>query len=239
LAAGAAPLLVLLAIYHTACFGAPWRTGYSFITNPAFSQGQAQGFLGITHPRLEALFGVLFSTSRGLLYLSPVCAVALVAAWVYRRERDGALSFGMAIFAVMLLINASYYRWDGGIATGPRHLVPSLAFLGIAIALSFERANFRTIAAAAAGLSCTIMLLITAVGLEAPTNVDAIFDYMVADFERGVIARIAGASNLGIAVGLSRKASVVPVLVWAIVGGVFIGWIGTRGAPEGPSRGSP
>ena len=53
-ALGAVVPVAVVCAYHTATFGAPWRTGYSFIVNPQFEAGQKAGFLGITSLRAAA-----------------------------------------------------------------------------------------------------------------------------------------------------------------------------------------
>jgi hypothetical protein len=107
LVVGAAAPALVLAAYHSVCFGAPWRTGYSFVEHPAFA-GQSSGFFGITWPRLEAIYGLSFGTSRGLFYLAPVSAAAIwagVRAW--RVERDRALPIAALALFGLFLVNAS------------------------------------------------------------------------------------------------------------------------------------
>jgi hypothetical protein len=70
------------------------------------------------------------------------------------RRRDGE-----HVFTALVLLNASYYLWDGGRALGPRHVVPALGFVGVGIGYAFER--FRTTAALLAGISMTIVMLAT------------------------------------------------------------------------------
>jgi hypothetical protein len=217
LIAGAALPLALLGVYHLACFGSPFRTGYSFITHPGFAAGQSTGLFGITWPRLGALFGILFGSSRGLFYVSPITLAGVVAAIRRRRERsDPAFAVGALVFGALLLVNASYYLWDGGRAFGPRHLVPALGFVGIGVGYAFER--FRTVAAVLAGISVVLVVLGTAVGLEVPSRVDVIFDYVVPAIREGRIARAPGASNLGLLVGLGPVASLVPLGVIIVAG---------------------
>jgi len=220
LALGAALPLAFLAVYHGVCFGAPWRTGYGFIVRPAFASGHAQGLLGITYPKLEALFGILIGRSRGLFYVAPFTAVAIAAVVVgYFRRRERVLLVVALVVGSLLWINASYYMWTGGWATGPRHVVPALGFLGLGAGLAFSWSNaWRRIAVVIACLSALSMILTTAVGLETPPKLDAIFDYLVPQLRAGKIARQPGASNLGLELGLGRRASVIPLLTWLSVG---------------------
>ena len=204
LGSGAALPLALVAAYHQVCFGAPWRTGYSFIARPSFAQGHAQGLLGITFPRPAALWGTLFGRDRGLFYIAPISAVSLIAlaiSWFKTKDRERLL----AIFCVvsLLLVNASYYMWWGGWATGPRHAVPGFGFLALGVAIAFEWRGFsRALAIVVALVSVLVMMFTTAVGLEAPPERDAIFEYLLPALREGRIARLPGAGNLGIGLGV-------------------------------------
>lgn len=234
LLAGAILPVVLVGAYQQACFGAPWRTGYSFITLPQFARGQSQGLFGITYPKPHAVFGLLLGRARGLFYLAPISAVgfvALVVAW-YRR-RDPALAVAVLVFVSLLLVNASYYMWWGGWATGPRHLVPAIAFVGFGVGAAFDWPRWRGVAFIAACVSVWVMAMTTAVALEAPPTGDAILGYLIPALWAGRIARISGASNLGLLLGLGRRASTIPLLLWLAVGAwALTERFGIRSEPE-------
>jgi hypothetical protein len=213
---GAAVPLALLGAYHLACFGSPLRTGYSFITHPGFAAGQASGVFGIGWPRPSALFGILFGGSRGLFYVSPIALAGVVQAIRERRFRsDPAFAIGALVFSTLLLVNAGYYMWDGGRALGPRHLVPALGFVGIGIGYAFER--HRALAAALAALSIVVIVSGTAAGLEVPSDVDVVFDYIVPSIRDGHLAHAPGASNLGLLAGLGPRWSLLPLAVLVVV----------------------
>lgn len=218
---GALGPLAAVSAYHTACFGSPIRTGYAFVTHPAFAGGQSQGLLGITFVKPEALFGILFGRSRGLFYVSPVALAGVIAGIrALRAEKDPALVVGGLVFTSLVLINASYYLWDGGRALGPRHVVPALGFVGVGIGYAFDR--FRTTAAVLSGISITIVVLATAVSLEVPEGRDVIFGYVIPAIRRSAIAIVSGASNLGLLAGLGKRASLVPVFTLVIGGGAWL-----------------
>jgi hypothetical protein len=231
LVAGALAPIVVIATYQAACFGSPLRTGYAFVTHPAFAEGQAKGLFGITFVKPAALFGILFGSSRGLFYVSPVALAGVVAAIrALRTERDPALVVGGLVFTTLLLVNASYYLWDGGRALGPRHLVPALGFVGVGIGYAFER--FRTTSAVLAGISITIVVLATAVSLEVPEGRDVVFGHVVPAIRRGAVAIVSGATNLGILAGLGKRASLIPVFALLIGGGAWL-LRGSRSGGEG------
>jgi hypothetical protein len=84
-------------------------------------------------------------------------------------------------------------------------------------------------------LSALVRVLTTAVGLEAPPQADAIFDYLLPELRAGHIARISGASNLGIELGLNRRWSILPLLVWMALGAWWLAELPKRQSSVGIS----
>lgn len=219
MALGAAGPALVIGAYHWACFGAPWRTGYSYIVNPTFAAGHARGLLGVQLPRAEALWGLLFGRMRGLFYVAPVALPLAVGLIARARTKDAtALGASLALLA-LLLVNSSYYMWWGGAAAGPRHLVPVLGLLALGFPWVWQRRWLRRATIALGAISAFNMLAVCAVGLEAPERGDLLLDFVYPRLFGGRIAMLSGASNLGIELGLMRAASVVPLLAWLIFGG--------------------
>jgi 4-amino-4-deoxy-L-arabinose transferase-like glycosyltransferase len=135
---GALPPLLLFAAYNQAIFGTPLPVGYRY--HVEYGSLHAQGFMGITQPSWAALYGITLSPYRGLLWLSPVLALAVpgvVRMWRHSRERLVAVLL-CVIAIVFLLYVASYEYWSGGDAIGPRFLVPLVPFLTIPMAYAFD-----------------------------------------------------------------------------------------------------
>ncbi|HVU03175.1 MAG TPA: hypothetical protein VHE30_15550 [Polyangiaceae bacterium] len=220
LALGAVAPASVVALYHTVCFGAPHHTGYSFLVRPEFAAGHASGLMGLHLPTRAGLHGLLLSQNRGLFVLAPVALPALIGLADLAR-RDAAARAALAAFVVLLLANAGYYMWWGGAAAGPRHLVPAMPFLALGLSRLWD-GPFRWVAALLALVSFANVLVLTAVGLEAPDRGSLLFDYAYARFLRGELASLSGAENLGIRLGLARGASLGPILVWVLLGGRFL-----------------
>jgi hypothetical protein len=217
LALGALGPVLLIAGYHWACFGAPWRTGYSFVVDPTFAAGHATGFLGIRVPRAEALWGLSFGRLRGLFYISPL-ALALTVGLVVRAKRDWAAATAALASLALLLVNASYYMWWGGAASAPRHLVPVLGLLGLGAPWLWQRRGLRYVCLGLGLVALINMLGIAAVGLEAPEHGDVLLDFVYARLLDGKVSALSGASNLGIEFGLVRGGTLGPLFVWLLVG---------------------
>ena len=238
LGAGALVPLVVICAYHTACFGVPWRTGYSFIQRAEFARGHASGLLGVNAPNATALHGLLFGERRGLFFISPV---ALVAAWFTASraiaQRDRAARAGLVAMMALLFANGGYYMWWGGAAAGPRHLVPVLGFLSFGAAAAFESRRLRWLFVPLALVSFANVLVLTAVGLEGPEQGNLLTDYAYPRLMSGGLAGISGASNLALRLGLARAATLGPFLVWILMGGRFLVRL-LAPDPEGDERAS-
>lgn len=143
-AAAAAVLFILpLLIYNYVAFDSPFSTGYQYVTNLGIFTGMDEGFHGLTYPRIERLYGILFGGERGLFWFSPILLLTPFAIYVYWRapESKGEVITICAILAYYLIWNASYFYWHGGLATGPRHLVPILPFICLPFALLWTKAG--------------------------------------------------------------------------------------------------
>ncbi len=167
LGAGILPSLVIAAVYNTLCFGAPWNQGYANLAGPeAFRVGQAQGFLGITYPHLDALWQTTFGPYRGLFLLSPFLLLAVPGFILLFRQRAwrGEAFLWVGIVVIYFLFAISYYAWDGGYSLGPRHFIPALPFLILPIALVLkQRGWLQGLTVALIACSILIVTLATAV----------------------------------------------------------------------------
>lgn len=239
LALGALPLVALLGAYHTVCFGAPWSTGYAHLANPTFVAGHARGVMGLGLPSPSAMAGLLVGTRRGLFYVAPISLLGVIglfspaplaeAATPRWLGPDPVVRVGAFALIALYLANAGYYMWWGGSAAGPRHLVPALPVLGFGLARLWQRPRARAPIAIVGALSIAIMLGVTAVGIEAPETGDVIFDFVLPRLSRGEISSLPSATNLGLLLGLSPIASLVPWLLWLIVLGTVL-WRRTAAA---------
>lgn len=155
-------MLVPLAVYNQFAFGTPFKLGYEGVVG---FNGMQQGLFGLTYPKADILFKIIFSPRRGLLWVAPVLllgAIGLDRMIRDRATRDlGILAAGIA--TVVLLVNASYVYWDGGASTGPRHSVVAIPFLALGLApfwASLRVGWARRATATLLGLSILLNLVI-------------------------------------------------------------------------------
>ncbi|HEY7984770.1 MAG TPA: hypothetical protein VID73_11415 [Ktedonobacterales bacterium] len=170
LALGAAPALLVGALYNTLAFGGPLSQGYAHLAaTSAFRAGQAQGFMGITRPHLEAIWQTTFGPYRGMFLLSPVLLLAVPGFVWLRRRPEWRAEWWLWLAAVVgyALFTVSYFEWDGGFSIGSRHFLPALPFLMLPLAeltRPERRRAWRVALVALAGASVVIVGLANAVG---------------------------------------------------------------------------
>jgi hypothetical protein len=131
----AIPAAALLLFHNRTCFGNPFALGYAQLQSTPFSEEMGKGFYGIVFPRPQRILQLLFGGYRGLFVYCPPLILAALAApkgWKSRHRRFLA-SVAIAVCGVILL-NASYGYWQGGVCFGPRHLVPIVLLFALNLA---------------------------------------------------------------------------------------------------------
>lgn len=136
--AGMAACAAVLLVYNTVVFGGPFKLGYG--NSELWEAQHSAGFMSLTFPHIDALWGITFSPFRGLFLLSPVLLLAVPGFVMWYRARRLRAEFSVAVFSVfaMFLFNASSIMWWGGFAVGPRYLLPGLPFMALAIAFAID-----------------------------------------------------------------------------------------------------
>lgn len=125
---GVALSIGLLLLVQWRSFGNPFYTGYG---------GGTGEFIG--HNSLSpGLFGLTFSSGKGIVWYSPVLLLLPLAFWPFLRRHWQACLVCSGIVAINLLFYAQIFVWHGDGAWGPRYLnimlpfavIPLAAFLG-------------------------------------------------------------------------------------------------------------
>jgi hypothetical protein len=210
---GGLPPVTLLVAYDLVAFGTPWPIGYA---HSALWQAQHHtGFMSITYPRPEALWGLSFGPFRGLFVRAPWLLLAIpgyVLWWRAARLRHEwwlALLLPVGLF----LFYASSAMWWGGFGAGPRYLVPLLPFLALAACWALQALWARR----ATRLAANALVLLSALLIWAEALAGQLFPpdslrntwagYVLPAWLEGDIAR-----NLGMALGLRGATSLLPLL---------------------------
>jgi hypothetical protein len=130
IAAGALPLAAALAFYNLVAFGGVFALSSSFERVAAFQQMSQAGLWGVGPPSPSILARLLLDPGKGLLILSPVLVLALVAIPAARRRLAPAAFWSLVLTPLaLLLVYAGYANWHGGWTVGVRYLLPCLPFL--------------------------------------------------------------------------------------------------------------
>jgi hypothetical protein len=218
---GGLPPLLLLAAYDLRAFGTPLPVGYE---HSALWQGQHQtGFLSITYPRVEALWGLTFGLYRGMFIRAPWLLLALPGYLIWWRSGQNRPLWWVALIAPLglLLFYASSIMWWGGFGAGPRYLVALVPFLALASAPAAMALWSRSW-----GRVALLLLIVVSIGMtwgEAvasqsfppDTIANPWIGYTLPAWREGDIAR-----NLGTAVGLRGGLALLPVAL--LILGSFI-----------------
>jgi hypothetical protein len=236
---------MVLAAYNVLAFGSPLHIGYA--SEEGFEQLH-KGFFGITYPAWWRIREILVGSYRGLLPLSPLVAVAPIGLVMLARtpaHRRQVLAAG-AVVAFYLLLNASYYYWEGGWAYGPRQMTPALPFLALGLAPlwdSWGRAG-RVLLSAGWLWGAALTLVAVSTTPQPPSNYAApVRELLWPAFKDGDLSlnnqtfvsyaaqgghlrhnpALHAAWNLGELVGLHGRLSLLPLgLVWLVAALVFL-----------------
>lgn len=232
LAAGAFPCALALAAYERAVTGGWLQVGYGQVVG--FSGMQA-GFLGLTYPRPIALYGILLSARRGLVWVAPICLAVPLAFRAARRGGMPATSWAaaLAIVVYFVLFNASYAYWDGGWSTGPRHLTAALPFAALPLAWAWSRARpaGRAALAALAAASAAVAFGCAAVEMFMPSDVEnPLLDVILPGLLRGELKNaLELAATIGAIDARPGWWTAVPLAALWVAGGAYLTWA-IRGA---------
>jgi hypothetical protein len=145
--------LVGHALYDYARFGTPFETGYGAQARPG----------AYSTPLLVGLYGLMFSSGKGIAWFAPAVWLA-PAGWAAMR-RSGAAPARVAATvalasALALLGYAKFEHWAGDGSFGPRYLVPllPLAFVLVAFALDGASGLRKSLATALAIAGLAVQL---------------------------------------------------------------------------------
>ncbi|HLF25342.1 MAG TPA: hypothetical protein VJG32_03305 [Anaerolineae bacterium] len=219
------PPLVLLGAHNAAIFGAPFKLGYEYST--LWSAEHSTGFLSLTYPTFQAVWGITLDSYRGLYFIAPILLLAwpgLIDFWKARAWRAEWVVCGWAI-ASFFVFNASSVMWQGGYSIGPRYLVPMLPFAAVPLAFGLAMALRRRWSMIVVGMmglwSLAAVWALTIGGQSYPDyTLNPLFNYALPKLANGDIAR-----NLGMLLGLRGWASLLPLIV---ICAVFIGLLVRR-----------
>ena len=123
---GAAPCAVLLFVWNFCVTGNPLDFPFSHV--PDLFRPMQHHF-GIALPDLGAAWELTFSQFRGAFFYAPALLLFLPLMTYAFAGPNSRRNVVLLAAAGYLLFVSSYFQWDGGWCTGPRHLLPPVALL--------------------------------------------------------------------------------------------------------------
>lgn len=157
-AAGIAPWLYAVGAYNALRFGAPWHLGYA-------------GYLFFDHPLLKGLYGLVLSPNAGLLWYVPLVAVAVLGLPSAMRRLPVLTTVAIALVLIRLPFYGTFWAWNGGVAFGPRYLVPAVPALALGVLEVVRRfPSMRRSVRIAVPAIATLSILVQFVGATVDTQ---------------------------------------------------------------------
>jgi hypothetical protein len=229
---------MVILIYNKSVFGSPFSMGYSFSEN--WTVQHQTGFMSLTAPHWDAIWGITFGVFRGLFVLSPILLLGLLGfgVWWRHKEYRGEFFAVVGIILAMFLFNASSVMWWGGFSIGPRYFLPALPFICLGMGFSLEKwgkkAWFKIVFSILALWSFGATWGMTLAGQSFPPDTlpNPYLSYALVNWQNGNIAR-----NLATVLGLSGLTSLLPLFIGILF--LIVVWFKWIFAGEAPSRPYP
>jgi hypothetical protein len=201
-------------VYNTVVFGSPLTLGYS--NSELWTEQHHTGFMSLTMPDWEAIWGISFSLFRGLFVLSPLLLLAVpgFALWWRAGEHRSEFWVTLASIVAMFLFNSSSAMWWGGYAIGPRYLLPMLPFMALPMLFVFrewgDRMWMKVLCVVLFSWSLVATWGLTLAGQSFPPDTlrNPLVEYALPNWQIGNIDR-----NLGMFLHLPAIISLLPLLV--------------------------
>jgi hypothetical protein len=105
------------------------------------------------------LFGVLFSSTKGLFFWSPVLLVAVAGFFLLRRRLPEMIAPIVILLPPFVYLVSSWFDWQFGASFGHRAFVDVLPFFAVGLAACFDRVKGTRASIAVAAVVCVAVAL--------------------------------------------------------------------------------
>jgi hypothetical protein len=228
-----------LMVYNQTVYGGPFRLGYEY--SELWQPQHQTGFLSLTMPHMDAIWGITFSPFRGLFFFSPLLLLAVPGFVVWWRTRVYRAEWwvSLAVVLSMFLFNTSSVMWWGGFAVGPRYFLPALPFLalglGFGLQLVARHRSGRALGLALAAWSAVATWGLAIAGQAFPSDqiANPLMEYALPNWQSGNVAR-----NLGTILGLKGITGLLPLALFLILA-VIVWGVGQKRFAPAPADAAP
>jgi len=127
--------IVMQMLVNYLSFENPFMQGYAYKASADQVRYHSQGFFGVSVPSIGSMWGILFSSGKGMFYLSPFMLCVVPAMFMLVRDHKTRLQ-GIILCAIILSqtwFAASVVDWQAGWTVGPRYYLAVLPFMLITI----------------------------------------------------------------------------------------------------------
>lgn len=182
LSIGFLPALLVILSYNFYFTGSPFKMLYLFVADN-FDVASKSTY-GLSFPKLNALYGLIVSENRGLLFYAPVLIYGLFLFFTKRIEslkiKEYFLHPIILPFILTTLFISSHAAWDGGWSYGPRHLTAVASLLIFGVIQSDEFGKFKAVfwLTCGYGLLCTLLAKLTVI-YSVPPLEENILSYLI------------------------------------------------------------
>jgi hypothetical protein len=209
-------------VAHQLMWGAPWRTGYSFLDNPHYRPLVEGTFFGIGLPDPRVWATTLLSPELGLIFFSPFLALGVVGVLSLPRSRRVEQRVVIAVVVAYLLFIGGFRGWRGGWSVGPRYILELAGILAV-----FVIDGARSLPP---GLRWPIVLSGVGVGVLHSGLAGAFFPHLpdvlrapVGELVLPLVWRGFAPDSIPLALGLSSSTSAAIVALLVLGGPVLVG----------------
>jgi hypothetical protein len=213
----AIPPVLLMMYYNLVCFQTIFPVGYKY--SVLYQDLHSQGFISITHPQLDALYGLTFSPFRGTFFLSPALLLVIPAFIYWFRRGVYRAELWVCLWSVLssYLFYGSSVMWWGGFAVGPAYLTTLFPIMVIPLVFligNSQQARWvKVIILSLIILSIALIWMETLAGQSFPDMTpNPLFRLSIPALAAGNIAR-----NLGMILKLRGWASLIPLALFSIL----------------------
>lgn len=213
---------LLAAYYNYSCFETPLPVGYFY--SELYADLHYTGFLSLTYPKPDAIWGLTFSPFRGLFYLSPVLLLAIPGFWAMARVREHRAEWAVCLWAAVsfFFFNSSSAMWWAGYSVGPGYLPPMLPYLAMPIVFflrDFVRRPWHWGLVGVLAIWSFLFVWIETIGGQSPPDMspNPLWSISIPAIKGGDIAR-----NWGTLIHLRGLTSLLPLLLVSAVALYFL-----------------
>jgi hypothetical protein len=216
---------ILLGWYHWCATGDPFTPAYRYEIQLDFAAVHAKsGGIPLSSMQPGAIAGLLVGSSIGLLWFAPAVLWAVPGMLSLLRFRPRACGTILLATILLVLAIACFPNWNGGLATGPRFLVPILPLLFVAVGWAWHVFSKATFGLASLGVfapvvvgSAVLNVAMNAAGGRKPFDM-SIGEYLISvsqGHDRHIVDWATGL--LGVRLGFESSLAILLVLMAVVV----------------------